>query len=459
MPGLPYPDYRSISDPSVMLYEGKWYLYASYGMSWVSEDFVRWTYVPCNIPCEPGYSPTVAESGGKFWMTRHSDGLYEADGPTGPFRYVGPFLLPDGGELKPVDPAFFRDDDGSLYLYCFGCEGSPEAGGSSFTLGMKLDPENPQTVLTAPVRLNAFDPSHEWERFGADCQDDRWGWIEGQWMVKHDGRYYLIYAANGTEFPGYAMGTYYSDEGPLSGFVYQRRNPIVNKKEGLVRGGGHGCVVHAPDGSLWAFYTVPVACAHIYERRIGIDRIETDENGELYCPRMTETPQYGPCLPEKGDVGMKPLTFFQRFCHKATSAAEGRDAFYALDDSMLTWWQPADDDPEPALTVDTGAVYRVGASRILWREVGLDYDAGILPGPFRYRIEVSVNGADWTTALDAADNREDLACDSRVFPPCAGRYVRLTILGSPRGIRPAVISFTAFGRRETKEEERERIRA
>ncbi|MCQ2445703.1 MAG: hypothetical protein MJ141_02295 [Clostridia bacterium] len=33
-----WPDYRSISDPTVFYWEGKWYLYPSYGMAWVSED-------------------------------------------------------------------------------------------------------------------------------------------------------------------------------------------------------------------------------------------------------------------------------------------------------------------------------------------------------------------------------------------------------------------------------------
>lgn len=28
-----------------------------------------------------------------------------------------------------------------------------------------------------------------------------------------------------------------------------------------------------PDGSLWAFYTIPMPCAHLYERRIGMDRV------------------------------------------------------------------------------------------------------------------------------------------------------------------------------------------
>ena len=453
MDGVPAGDYRSVSDPSVMLFSGKWYLYPSYGMTYVSEDFVSWKYVPCNIPCEPGYSPTVVETAGRFWMTRHSDGLYSSDSPTGPFRYVGDFILPDGTGLRPVDPALFRDDDGRVYMYYFGCEGSPESGGTSFTLGVRLDEKDPQRIITEPVILNRFDPSHIWERFGADCQDSRWGWIEGQWMLKYGRRYYLIYAANGTQFPGYSMGAYYSDEGPLSGFVYQKRNPIIGSRQGLVRGGGHGCVERAPDGSLWAFYTIPVAYNHPFERRIGMDRMEIDDSGEIYCPGMTETPQYGPCQPEKGDAGLVPLTFFQRFRCRASSRTEGHEAFYALDDSLLTHWLPEEADPLPTLEVDAEAVYNIAASRIIWREVGLDYDAGAVPGPFRYDISVSLDGSEWTTALDARDNRDDLSVDYRTFAPIPGRYIRLTVHGWPKGLRPGVVSFTVFGRRETKEEE------
>ena len=457
MDGLPVRDYRSVSDPSVMLWDGKWYMYPSYGMTYVSEDFVSWRYEPCNIPCEPGYSPTVVRTAGKFWMTRHSDGLYSSETPTGPFEYVGDFMLPGGGRLRPVDPALFRDDDGRIYMYYFGCEGNPQNGGSSFTLGVRLDENDPQRVLTEPVILNRFDPSHVWERFGADCQDSRWGWIEGQWMLKHGGRYYLIYAANGTQFPGYSMGAYYSDEGPLSGFVYQKRNPIIGSRQGLIRGGGHGCVAHAPDGSLWAFYTIPVAYNHEFERRIGMDRMEIDENGEIWCPGMTGTPQYGPCQPEKGDAGLVPLTFFQRFSCRASSQTDGHEAFYALDDSMLTHWLPEEGDPRPELVVDAEAVYDIAACRIIWRDVGLDYAGGALPGPFRYDVSVSLDMKEWKVVLDMSGSADDLNVDCRAFPAAAGRYIRLRVYGSPQGVRPGVVSFTAFGRRETEEEEKARL--
>lgn len=34
-------DYRSISDPTVFYCDGKWYLYPSYGMAWVTSDFEK----------------------------------------------------------------------------------------------------------------------------------------------------------------------------------------------------------------------------------------------------------------------------------------------------------------------------------------------------------------------------------------------------------------------------------
>jgi len=53
------PDYRSISDPTVFYYDNKWYLYPSYGMSWVTEDFEHWKHVRTEPYC-PKYSPSIA---------------------------------------------------------------------------------------------------------------------------------------------------------------------------------------------------------------------------------------------------------------------------------------------------------------------------------------------------------------------------------------------------------------
>ena len=51
-------DFRETADPSVIYHEGKWYLYPSCGMAFVSEDFVTWTHHRVE-PYKPGYAPTV----------------------------------------------------------------------------------------------------------------------------------------------------------------------------------------------------------------------------------------------------------------------------------------------------------------------------------------------------------------------------------------------------------------
>ncbi|MEA4823929.1 MAG: family 43 glycosylhydrolase [Clostridiaceae bacterium] len=446
-------DYRSISDPSVLYYGDKWYLYPSYDMAYVSEDFVTWKYVPCTpeeADDSPRYSPCVIPWRGKFLMTIHSERLYVGDTPTGPFRLLGDFILPDGTHFRPTDPALFADDDGRIYMYWHDSRTHPTRGvWSSLTRGAELDADNPRRLLGEPRILNEFDPSHAWERFGEYNQNTEMGWIEGQWMLKHNGRYYLIYAACGTQFGAYAMGAYYSDAGPLEGFVYQKNNPVTFHKTGLVKGAGHGCIEHGPGGSLWAFYTCTMCYAHCFERRIGMDRIEIDANGELYCPGITDTPQYGATESKRGSTGLLPLTFSQRAKVRSTSHTEGRDSLYALDESMLTWWQPAVEDAVPVLTVNLEAPYELEASRIIWRDIGLSYEKGVYPGAFRYKIEAGNDGGgtEWRCILDMTGNREDYNIDYKTFPPVTASAVRLVITGAPKGVCPGVVSFTVFGKR------------
>ena len=104
-------DYRSISDPTVLYWDGKWYLYPSYGMAWVSEDFVTWKHVPCTPPearAGAQYSPAVTPWGDRFLMTIHSDGLFAGDTPTGSHSQDTRYEVPssegkdDRGRVSPV---------------------------------------------------------------------------------------------------------------------------------------------------------------------------------------------------------------------------------------------------------------------------------------------------------------------------------------------------------------------
>lgn len=452
-----FADYRSISDPSVVYDGGRWILYPSYAAAYVSEDFVHWRHVDIGVP-HLRYSPAVVKFRGKWYLTGHSvRELYRADSPLGPFVPCGA-LTDSHGNSSPVgDPCFLADGD-RLYLYWTHCA-APADGEDveavTGTAGVEMDPDRPWRMRGEPVLLNRFDPSVPWQRIGEHNENVRMGWVEGQWMKKIGSRYYLLYSGSGTEYSTYASGIAVSDEGPLSGFRPQKdRGPLTRKAHGLVRGAGHGCLVDGPGGTLWTFYTCLFCFNHMYERRIGMDPVGIGEDGELYCPGVTETPQYAPGVrphPEKGnDAGWLPLTFLQR--PAATSSAPGRDPLYASDDSVLTWWQPADGDRAPAITFPLGQPgratrFEIRAVRLIWRDVGMETSRNILPGPFRYVVEFSPDPGlgTWSTLIDASENREDLCVDYRETEPVRAHGVRLRILGAPAGITPGLVSLTAFG--------------
>ena len=449
------PDYRSISDPSVVYHDGKWILYPSYAVAYVSEDFVNWKHVDIGVE-NLRYSPAVAQFKGKWYLNGHGmSEVYCADDPLGPFTVCGHMTNCQGEIFRPVDGCYFSEDD-HLYFYWFGAR-KPEEGEDVEnvfgTLGAECDPNEPWKLLSEPVWINQFDPSREWQRMGEHNQNTRLGWIEGQWMTKIGNRYYLLYSGSGTRFGTYANGVAYSDEGPLSGFVNQtRHDPLTAKSHGLVRGAGHGCIVEGPNNTYWTFYTSIFCYNFRFERRICMDPIGIDENGELFCPEVTETPQYAPGVlehPEFGNsVGLTPLTFMQ--IPKVSSAMPGRDGIYAQDDSILTWWQPEHDDPLKTITVplDTELGYYIHSTRVIWRDVGMETLKGIMPGPFQYVIEYLAPGDqdNWQMLVDASANQRDLCIDYRAFEPVIATKLRLRILGSPEGIEPALVSFTAFGK-------------
>jgi len=447
-------DFREASDPTVLFHENRWYLYPSAGMAFVSDDFITWSHHRLQ-PYDAGYGPTVFAFRGRFYLTAANAPLYAAPGPLGPFEPAGKVELPPAsGEW--LDPMYFVDDDGQLYAY-WGWSGYAGDGG---VFGARMDPAAPWRLASAPRKLIDFDPSHVWERQGDYNEDAGKSAVEGAWMLKHAGRYYLVYAAPGTQYRTYAMGAYVGG-GPLGPFTYQRRNPIVRQTEGLVHGPGHGCVTPGPNGTLWGFYTSLARNLFKFERRVGMDPAGFDANGDLFILGATETPQWAPGLVERPELGnstgLLPISVNKPVA--ASSFVPGREPEYAVDNSMRTWWQAAPGDRQPTLEIELRGDFVLAAVRIHWAEPGLDYDNGVVPGPVAYRIEAATGGKTWRTVLDRSKNNVDLLIDYQAMPPCPATHARLVILGHAPGIEPGVVSLTLFGLSKAAVARGENIRA
>ena len=449
-----YKDYRSISDPSVIYHDGKWIMYSSYSVAHVTEDFVHWEKVDIGVE-NLRYSPAVVQFRGKWYLSGHSmPEMYVSDSPLGPFKHCGNLTDMHGNQMEVPDGCYFTENDRLYFYWCEIREPKEDEDVECVTgtVGAECDPNEPWKLISEPVWINTFTPSKTWERHGEYNQNERIGWTEGQWMIKIGSRYYLLYSGSGTQYSTYACGVMYSDEGPLSGFKRQEKHdPLTLKRNGFLRGAGHGSIAEGPDNTLWVFYTYFFGYGYKFERRVGMDPLGIDENGELYCPALTETPQFAPGVlknPELGnDAGLLPLTFFQPIV--ASSFVPGRDPIYATDDSAITWWQPAEEDKERWIEIDLAAEkgYNIESCRIIWRDIGMETLKGINPGAFQYKVEyTSPDSDEWKCLVDASENKIDYCVDYRTFPTVTARKVKLTVLGAPRGITPGVISFTVFGK-------------
>lgn len=434
----PRMPYRETADPTCMYYEGRWYLYPSCGMAYVSSDFINWEKHEVS-PSYIGHAPTVERYNGKFLFSANSAGLWMSDSPLGPLEFVHDFVTPSGEVVIANDPMLFADDDGSLYFYW----GMDNIG----IRGAKMDKDRPWQMVTEPRVIIPFCPEHEWERLGEHNEDYGMTFIEGAWMVKVNGTYYLTYSCAGTEFSTYAMGCYKS-QSPLDGFVCQKNNPICRDTHGLIRGVGHGSIVKGPSDTLWVFYTIAMTYAGDLERRIGFDPAGIDENGDLYTIAASETPQWAPGMmvhPEKGNSTDLDCISSRKGI-RASSYKEGRDPIYAVDESMLTWWQPEDQDNEKILEIALRGRYNISAFRILWREWGLDPRNGVNAGPFQYIVETSTDCETWIPVCDMSKNNMDFVVDYQVIETVMAKFIRIRIIGAPEGIHPGIIDFSIFGK-------------
>jgi hypothetical protein len=445
--------FRELADPSVIVDGGKWYLYPSCDMAWVSEDHGgTWTHRQIQVEGlnpsgvfpyrDLGYAPSIVKHGGKFLLIASDSQVYAADTPLGIFKALGFIRIPR--ELHApcqTDPMLFSDDDGRLFFY-WGCT---QNGG---IWAVELDPKDPTKLLSVPKEVFRFEPKlHPWESLGEWNQNTTSSWMEGSWMLKHKGTYYLTYSAAGTMNKTYAMGCYVS-KSPLGPFTPQKRNPILRTTEGLVTGTGHGCFFEDEDHSIWVFYTIRAGVAHGFERRIGMDRAEIDAQGNLFVPEATSLPQWLEGRKPKDSptgywTGWLPLN--SGIQTLGSSTAPNLPGRLAVDNDPRTWWQPGEGDREPTLTTSFSATATIHAVRVIWRDIGLNTKHGVLPGPFRYRVDAETEPGKWTTLLDRTASGDDLLVDYRECAPVVAKRARLMITGYPQGITPGVAEFTLFG--------------
>ncbi|MBE6653263.1 MAG: carbohydrate-binding protein [Ruminococcaceae bacterium] len=436
---------RESADPAVILYRDEYYLFASHGSGyWVSEDLANWEFIEVDVKSQPEfdlYAPGPVVVGDRIYLT-HSQGgcILYSDNPRDPNSWVNvgrPFIW--------NDPSLFVDDDGSFYVF---------EGLSPFTPlhAAKLNPDNFEEILEGPVDIFQCDrESRGFERIGdVNERDGGLTHLEGPWVNKIDGKYYLTYAVPGTEYAGYCDGCAVADS-PLGPYTFCENSPVIYKATGFMRGAGHGCLFADKKGNYWKMDTVSISINHIFERRLCLFPAKV-ENRLIYT--NTYRGDYPKLLPHdtdapfsRWDAGWHLLSL-----HKTAKASSTLDESHspdkAFDESLRTWWSAQTGNPGEWLWTDLGKVYDVCAIQINFADQNIAPVHGRGHGfAYRYTLEASMDGEKWFLLIDKRDSTEDLSHDyTQLDEATKFRYLKLTNCGdTPAGGKFSISGLRVFG--------------
>lgn len=503
MPGLGQGKltvFREGADPTLEYFKGRYYLFPSMTAGfYVSDDMVDWEYHPLEKPIPVfDYAPDVRAVGDYLYFCAS-----KRSGVCNFYRSKDPIHEPFEelpGSFSFWDPDLFQDDDGRLYLY-WGC--------SNITpiWGVELDRETMKPLTEPVVMFEKDNQRRGYERVGHDHVSPKAGidieaaaeqifkklmkmpaelreqegltseeavralargfagddpYIEGAYMTKHNGRYYLQYAFPATQCNIYGDGVLVSDH-PLRGFAIAKNNPFSYKPGGFINGAGHGSTIADREGHYWHAASMSISVNNSVERRLGLWKAGFDADGELYCDQ-----RYGD-WPVNADAPPFAKPDFMLLSYgKSVRVSSGDGAENVTNEDVRSWWR-ADGSKDEWVEVDLGEVMDVAAVQINFADEGIEAqipdDAECLVAHeiryidrekrvTRWRLEGTADDQNWFMIKDKSTVDTDLGNDFiLVDGNVKVRRLRLTVLEIPFGQQIAVSGLRVFGHGGNKQPE------
>jgi hypothetical protein len=441
--------HRATADPVITLFKGNYYLFSTNQWGyWWSADMLKWNFVPRKFlkPWHKVYDELCApatlvlgdtllvigsthEKTFPLWMSTHpqKDEWKEAV---------------DSFQAGAWDPGFFVDDDKRVYLYW---------GSSNFypIYGQEIDRKTLQPIGEKKELIRLHDEVHGWERFG-EHNDNTFlkPFMEGAWVNKHKGKYYLQYGAPGTEFSGYGDGVYVADQ-PMGPFRYQSHNPFSYKPGGFARGAGHGATYQDVYDQWWHVSTIVIGTKNNFERRIGIWPAQFDQDGILSAnTAFGDYPHYLPS--SKADHSGSQFTGWMLLNYqkpvKVSSTLGAFSPNQAVDEDIKTYWSAATANKGEWIQTDLGAVSTVHAVQINYADQDVTLMGKYTNTYHQYKLYSSVDGVQWKLLVDKSNNQIDIPHEYvELTTPVQTRYLKLENIHMPTG-KFAISGFRVFGK-------------
>ena len=313
----------SMPDPFVLRHRGIYYAFGTTGNERKpdgrvytvlrSANLVDWSELggalvpPTPDPAYQYWAPEVAYNAGTFYLYYSMGGKEEekfeirvatSRRPEGPYRDAGIKLLDCENNRFTIDAHPFRDTDGRWYMFYarnfLDREGGAHPGTALVVdrlVGMTRLAGECRTVLRARYPWTLYEANRRMNVYNATFD---WHTIEGAFVRRHGGRYYLFYSGSNWQTPNYGVDYAVADRvtGPYTGQGAEAR--VLKGIPGKVRGPGHHSIVTGPDGKT-DYFVYHAWDAAMKVRQMCIDRLVWTRSG----PRLegpTFTPQPRPAL-------------------------------------------------------------------------------------------------------------------------------------------------------------------
>ncbi|MEO8415666.1 MAG: family 43 glycosylhydrolase [Ginsengibacter sp.] len=448
--------HRATADPVIVNYKNDYYLFSTNQWGyWWSSDMLHWNFISKRFlrPWNAGYDELCAPAVGIIGDTMIVFGS----------TYTSNFTIwmstnPKENQWKPLvdsfaiggwDPGFFTDDDGKLYMY--------NGSSNRYPLyGIELNRANMQPVGTRKEMYFLEDWRYGWQRFG-EYYDNTFldPFIEGSWMTKHNGKYYLQYGAPGTEFSGYADGVVVGDH-PLGPFTPQS-DPLSFKPGGFARGAGHGSTFYDNQNNWWHVSTISISVKNNFERRIGIWPAGFDKDDVMWC--NTAFGDYPHFLPGQGEVSETPspeatgkaaFTGWMLLNYKTpvevSSTLGGYHANNAVDESIKDYWSAASGNKGEWIQTELENVSTVNAVQINYADQDAEFLGKQTNIYHQYKLYYSIDGKKWKILIDKSNNKTDVPHDYiELQSPVQAKYIKMENIHMPTG-KFAISGLRVFGK-------------
>jgi xylan 1,4-beta-xylosidase len=436
--------HRATADPVIVNYKNTYYLFSTNQWGyWWSENLLEWNFISKKFlrPWNKSYDELCAPAVGIIGDTMLVFGSTYTKNftlwmSTNPKENIWKPLV-DSFEIGGWDPAFFTDDDGKFYMY--------NGSSNRFPLyGVEIDRKSFKPKGTRKELYFLESWRYGWQRFGEN-QDNTFldPFIEGAWVTKNNGKYYLQYGAPGTEFSGYADGVAISNS-PISEFQNQS-DPLSIKAGGFARGAGHGSTFKDKFGQYWHVSTTAISTKNNFERRLSFWPAGFDEDDIMYCnTSFGDYPHYVSNDKQKKFTNWFLLNYKKPV--QVSTTLGNLSANNAVDENIETYWSAKTGNSGEWIQSDLGEISEVNGIQINFADQDVEFIGKSEGVSHKYLVKSSLDGKNWNTIIDKSRNNKDVPHDYiQLNSSVKAKFIRLENITMPTG-KFAISGLRIFGK-------------